>query len=196
MIAASCAMRSLVVKRLAWVACAVHVRTGDELGGGALDCVGRGALAVRGRPRHHRLASSEGVLSLGQPGRPGQLTAHQLSVRTLRSSRRPAHERLELAGTEAVLGRARTHDLLPRRRVDPIPLALTGVVRDRLAARPPHLDTGGDQLALALLDLTPARRELPQHVGRDLLDLRHALAHRPPLHPHQTLATAARRCAW
>ena len=173
---------------LARVACAVHVRAAEELGGGTLDDRCRRALAVRGRPRHDRLASSERVLSLGQPGRASELVADELCVWALRLSRRPAHQRAELPGTEPVLGRAGAHDLLPWRGVDPVALALAGVVCDRLAARPAHLDARSDQLALALLDLAPARGELPHHLGSNLLDLGHALVHRPPPHPRQALA--------
>ena len=120
----------------------VHVAAREELRGGALDRLGRCALAVGGRPRHHRLACCERVLLLGQPGRAGQLAAHQPQIRDLGCVRRPAGKRLELAGAEAVLGRPGAHDLLPRRGVDPVALALTRVVRDRLTPRAPHLDAG------------------------------------------------------
>ena len=38
---------------------------------GALSRLRRCPLPVRGRPRHHRVACGERVLSLGQPGRSG-----------------------------------------------------------------------------------------------------------------------------
>ena len=165
----------------------VHVGAREELRGGALDRLGRCALAVGGRPRHHRLACRERVLPLGQPGRAGQLAAHQPQIRNLGRARRPARQRLELAGAEAVLGRPGAHDLLPRRGVDPVALALARVVRDRLTPRAPDLDASADELALALLDLPATRGELPQHLRGDLLDLGHPVAHRPPAHPRQPL---------
>ena len=55
---------------------AVHVGASEELRGGPLDRLGSRALAVGGRPCHHRLAWCERVLLLGQPRRAGQLAAH------------------------------------------------------------------------------------------------------------------------
>ena len=102
--------------------------------------------------------------------------------------RRPAGQRVEFAGAEAVLGRPRAHHVLPRRGLDPVALALTRIVRDRLAPRTPDLDASRDELALALLDLATTRGELAQHLRGDLLDLGHPVAHRPPAHPRQALA--------
>ena len=170
---------------------ALHVGARHELRRGALDRLGGGSLAVGRRPCHHCLAWCEGVLLLGQPGRAGQLATHQPHIRNLRSARRAAREGLELAGAEAVLGRPGPYDLLPRRRLDPVALALARVVRDRLTPRAPHLDASSDELALALLDLPATGGELPQHGRGDLLDLGHPVAHRPPAHPRQALVDRA-----
>jgi hypothetical protein len=164
---------------------AVHVAARKELRSGALDRLRRCSLTVGGRPRHHRLASCEGVLLLRQPARAGQLAAHQPQIRDLGRTRWLTCKGLELAGAEAVLGRPGAHDLLPRRSLNSVALALARVVRDRLTPRAPHLDASRDELALALLDLPAARGELPQHLGRDLLDLGHPVAHRPPTHPRK-----------
>ena len=165
----------------------MHVAAREELRRSALDRLGRCSLAVSGRPRHHRLACCERVLLLGQPGRAGQLAAHPPRIRDLGRPRRPARQRLELAGAEAVLGRPGAHDLLPRRGVDPVALASARVMRDRLTPAIADLDAGRHELALALLDLPATRGELPQHLRRDLLDLGHPVAHRPPAHPRQAL---------
>ena len=165
----------------------VHVVAPEELRRGALDRLGRCPLPVRGRPRHHRLTLGERVLSLGQPARSGQLDAHPPRIGDLGRPRRPAHEGVQLARAESVLGRPRAHDLLPRRGVDPVALVLARVVRDRLTPAIAHLDARRHQLALTLLDLTTTRRELPQHLRGELLDLRHPVAHRAPSHPRQAL---------
>jgi hypothetical protein len=165
----------------------VHIGAREELRRGALDCVGRCALAVSGRPRHHRLTCRERVLPFGQPGRARQLAAHLPQIRDLRRACRPVGERLELAQTEAVLGRPGAHDLPPRRGLDAVALALPRVVHNRLTPRAPHLDTSRDELALALLDLPATRGELPQHLRSDLLDLGHPVTNGPPAHPRQAL---------
>jgi hypothetical protein len=58
-----------------------------------------------------------------------------------------------------------------------------------IALTPPvaDLDARCHELALALLDLPTTRRELPQHLRRQLLDLCHPVAHRSPAHPRQPL---------
>ena len=76
------------------------------------------------------------------PAAPASSPLTTPQIRDLGCARRPAGERLELAGAEAVLGRPGAHDLLPRRGVDPVALALARVVRDRLTPRAPHLDAG------------------------------------------------------
>jgi hypothetical protein len=86
-----------------------------------------------------------------------------------------------------MLGSTGADDVAPRRGVDSVALAPARVVRDRLTPTIPNLHARRHQLALALHDLTTTRGELPQHLWRDLLDLRHAVAHRPPPHPRQTL---------
>ena len=165
----------------------MHVVARQELRRGALDRVRRCPLPVRGRPRHHRLALGERVLLLGQPARSGQLAAHAPRVGDLGRPRRSEHQGGELARAESVLGRPGTHDVTPRRGVDPVALATARVVRDRLTPAIADLDARRHQLALALLDLTTTRGELPQHLRRELLDLRHPVAHRPPAHPRQPL---------
>ena len=166
----------------------VHVRTGEELRGGALDRPRRCALTVRGRPRHHRLALGERVLALGQPARSDQLSAHPPRITDLWRPGRSEHQRGELALAKPVLGGPRAHDVTPRRGVDPVALATARVVRDRLTPRIPDLNPGRHELALALLDLATACRELPQHARCELLDLRHPVAHRAPPHPRQPFA--------
>ena len=165
----------------------MHVVARQELRRGALDRLRRCPLPVRGRPRHHRLALGERVLPLGQPARSGQLSAHPPRIGDLGRPGRSEHERGELARAESVLGRPRAHDVAPRRGVDPVALAPARVVRDRLTPAIPDLDARRHELALALLDLATARGELPQHRRRQLLDLGHPVAHRPPAHPRQTL---------
>ena len=118
----------------------MHVVAPEELRSVALDRVGRCPLPVGGRPRHHRLALGEGVLLLGQPTRPGQLTAHPPRVGDLGRPDRSEHQRGELAHTEAVLGRPGAHDLTPGRGVDAVTLAATRGVSDGLTPAVPYLD--------------------------------------------------------
>jgi hypothetical protein len=60
-------------------------------------------------------------------------------------------------------------------------------VRDRLTPAVADIDPGGHELALAIHDLTMTRGELAQNRRRELLDLGHPVAHRPPADPRQTL---------
>ena len=113
----------------------MHVVTSQELRCGTLDRRRRCPLPMRSRPRHHRLALGERVLSLGQPARSGQLDAHPSGIGDLGSRRGSEHEGGELAGAEAVLGRPGTHDVAPWRGVDPV--ALARAVSWAIASRPP-----------------------------------------------------------
>ena len=126
----------------------------------------------------------ERVRLLGQPGRAGELGRRpRCSSGRAGCSRRPrAPPSPSSRGHRA---RAR-----PRGRET----SCHGASRPRTAcargcrARSPRGPLGAPrrptrQLALALLDLAPARGELPQHLGGNLLELGRALAHRPPLAP-------------
>lgn len=166
----------------------MHVWAREEVGGGALDHGSGCALAVRGRPRDHRVARGERVLAFGEPGAAGELGGHRARIRNLRRPFGRPHEGVELASAEAMLGRSRANDLPPGCRVDPVSLAHACVVSDGLTPRVTDVDAGGSQLALALLDLAPTGGELAQHAWRDLLDLGHSVAHRTPAHPRQALA--------
>ena len=165
----------------------VHVVASQELRCGALDRVRRCPLPMRSRPRHHRLAPGERVLLLGQPASSGQLDADASRVGDLGWPGGSEHQRGELGGAESVLGRPRAHDVTPRRGVDAVALAPAGVVSDRFTPAIADLDARRDEFALALLDLAPARRELPQHARGELLDLGHPVAHRAPAHPRHPL---------
>ena len=165
----------------------MHVVASQEGRRSALDRAGRRPLTVCGGPRHHRVALGERVLSRGQPARSGQLPADQPRIGILGRPRRPEDESGELARTGPVLGRPRAHDVTPRGGVGAVALASARVVRDRLTPAIPDLHARRDQFALALLDLTTTRGEFPRQLRGELLDLRHPIAHRPPLHPRQTL---------
>ena len=164
----------------------VHVVASQELRRGALDRRCRCPLPVRGRPRHHRLALGERVLPLGQPARSSQLDAHPPRIGDLG---RPGRSEHEARRARARRGRARPPGRARRRataRCRPHSACDRASRARSPRARHPHLDARRHELALALLDLAATRGELPQHLRRELLDLRHPVAHRAPPHPRQT----------
>ena len=143
----------------------------------------------RGRPPTPSPASRgrEGVLPFGQPSRAGQLATHHSQIGDLGCTRPPLCEALRVTGTEAVLGRPRAHDLLPRPGIDPVALALARVVSDRLTPRAPHFDPGADELALAVLDLPAARENSPSSSG-PMCSSRPSRCSPPPMLPRQPIA--------
>ena len=160
-IACSWASRSLVVNRPDRT---MHVVAPEELRRGALDRrppvpPARARPPTPSPPRAWRTCSACSV----SPPAPASSHADAPRVGDLGRPRRSEHQRGELARTESVLGRPGTHDVTPRRGLDPVTLAPARVVRDRLTPGIPNLDAGRHQLALALLDLPTTRGELPQH---------------------------------
>ena len=163
-----------------------HVAALGEAGAAGAHVTHAGALRGGRRVLAQHVALGERVGLLGQPLGPGEHVADRaLGARAVVADDRVGaavlQQRVDRRRVQAVLARACADLLAPGVRLDAVLLALAGLQRPVVAPLPRVELLPG--LLGGLARLPRARREVRQHLGRDVDELGGALDHRPPLQP-------------